>query len=231
MMLWQLPHLPEEFCTQSDCIFLRILAHALLSFDECNEWRELTTNIRHRREWLLGRACIKEAVRFWIFQETGRLLYPADIIVLHDKQGAPYVDGWWSSNLVEAPEVSLSHDRRLSLVAVTPPQHPVGVDIEHIGRIQHPELIEGSLTDSERRLLRGFADNALQEKVLRMWCAKEAAAKYFGLGLQGRPEKFEVSFLDDDWELAHVNYAATVSKVVVSCENESIVAIATAHSA
>ena len=231
VMLWQLPHLPEEFCTQSDCIFLRILAHALLSFDECNEWRELTTNIRHRREWLLGRACIKEAVRFWIFQETGRLLYPADIIVLHDKQGAPYVDGWWSSNLVEAPEVSLSHDRRLSLVAVTSPQHPVGVDIEHIGRIQHPELIEGSLTDSERRLLRGFADNALQEKVLRMWCAKEAAAKYFGLGLQGRPEKFEVSFLDDDWELAHVNYAATVSKVVVSCENESIVAIATAHSA
>lgn len=231
VMLWQLPHLPEEFCTQSGGIFLRILAHALLGFDERNEWRELTTNTRHQRQWLLGRACIKEAVRFWIFQQTGKLLYPTDIIVLHDELGAPYVDGWWSSNLVQAPEVSLSHDRRLSLVAVTPPQHPVGVDIEQIGRIQHPELIEGSLTNSERKLLRGFAHNTLQDKVLRMWCAKEAAAKYFGLGLQGRPEKFEVSFLDDDWELAHVNYAETVSRVVVSCENHSIVAIATGHSA
>ena len=62
--LWQLPHLPQEFCTQSDNIFLRILAQTLLSFTERLEWQELTTNIRQQRQWLLGRACIKEAVRY-----------------------------------------------------------------------------------------------------------------------------------------------------------------------
>lgn len=232
-MLWQLPHLSEKFCMQSDGIFLRILAHALLNFDERNEWLELTANIRHKREWLLGRACIKEAVRFWIFQQTGRLLYPSDIIVLHDEKGAPYVDGEWSNSLVPPPEVSLSHDRRQSLAAVSPPQHPVGVDTEYIGRIQHPEHLEGSLSANERKSLRSFDRNTytLEEKMLRMWCAKEAASKYLGLGLQGIPEKFEVSFLHDDWNLAHVRYNGTVVEVDVSCVQDSVVALATRHTA
>jgi phosphopantetheinyl transferase len=230
VMLWQLPHLPEEFTMQSSGIFLRILAHALLSSDERREWGELTTNMRHRGEWLFGRACIKEAVRFWIFQQTGRMLYPADIIVLHDEQGAPYVDGVWSKNLVPPPKVSLSSDGRLSLAAAVPPEHPVGVDIEHRGRVLHPHLMEGALAESERKLLRGFDSDALNEKILRIWCAKEAAAKYLGLGLQGGPEKFEVSFLTDDWGRAHVNYGGKVIEVDVSCENDSIVAFATRDS-
>lgn len=230
-ILWKLPHLPEKFCMQSGGIFMRILAHALLSFDERNEWLELKANVRHQREWLLGRACIKEAVRFWIFQQTGRLLHPADIIVLHDEQGAPYVDGAWTNDLVQPPEVSLSHDRWMFLAAVTPPQHSVGVDVEHIGKIQRPDLMEGSLADSERTLLHGLDGNVLQEKLLRIWCAKEAAAKYLGIGLQGMPEQFEVSFIDNAWELAQVSYAENVIEVDVSCENDSIVALATRHSA
>ncbi len=228
-ILWQLPHLTEKFCMQSSGIFLRILAHALLSFDERNEWRELDGNIRKKREWLLGRACIKEAVRYWIHQQTGKLVYPADIIVLHDEYGSPYVDGEWNNTLTAPPEVSLSHDRQLSLAAVTTPDRPVGVDVEHIGRTRHPDLIESSFTSNERISLQGFADSALSEKVLRIWCAKEAVAKYMGLGLQGRPEKFEVAFLDDSWEIAHVRYAEYVVEVNVTCENELMVALATRH--
>jgi acyl transferase domain-containing protein/phosphopantetheinyl transferase len=228
-LLWQLPHLSEKFCMQSGGIFLRILAHSLLSFDELNEWQALTTNPRHRREWLLGRACIKEAARLWIFKQTGRLLYPADIIVLHDEKGYPYVDGAWRDYLIDPPEVSLSHDRQVSLSAVTSPKHPVGVDIEHMGRIQDPDLIAGSLSTSERILLRGLNGNALEERVLRIWCVKEAAAKYLGVGLQGRPEAFEVSFTDDTWELANVNYDGVVVEVNVYCENDSIVALATRY--
>ncbi|MDY6853741.1 MAG: beta-ketoacyl synthase N-terminal-like domain-containing protein [Thermodesulfobacteriota bacterium] len=224
--LWQIQPFSEEFCTQSGGIFFQILAHILLSLDERDEWWELTTNIRKRREWLLGRACIKEAVRFWIFQQTGRLLYPADIVILHDEQGAPYVDGWWNNSFVHAPEVSLTHNTRLTLAAIAPPQQPVGVDIEQIGRIQHPEFIKNSLTHSELELLNGITDSALQEKLLRIWCAKEAVAKYFGLGLQGRPDKFEVSFMDDDWEFAHVNYSGTLVETLVTCEDDSVIAIA-----
>ncbi|MFA4915467.1 MAG: beta-ketoacyl synthase N-terminal-like domain-containing protein [Syntrophales bacterium] len=228
-MLWELTHLPEDFCMQSSGIFLRILATALLSFHERTQWRKLTTNIRHKCEWLFGRACIKEAVRYWIFTQTGRLPYPADIIVSHNGQGTPYVDGVWANNLLQPPEVSLSHDRQGSLVAVTPPQHPVGVDGEHVGRIQHPDLMVNSLATSERLLLQGLDGNALQDRILRIWCAKEAAAKYLGLGLQGRPDKFEVSFQADNWDRAHVNYAKNMIEVDVHRENDSIVALATRH--
>ena len=230
-LLWQVPHLPEKFCMQSGGIFLRILAHTLLSFEERKEWRKLSANVRHKREWLLGRACVKEAVRYWIYQQTGQLIYPADVIVLHEEKGAPYVDGLWSDHLVQAPEVSLSHDRRVSLAAVTPPLHPVGVDIEHAGRIEDPELMERSLSAAERMTLRGCKGKALPEKVLRIWCAKEAAAKYLGSGLQGRPEEFEVSFLDDDWELARVNHTGNVVEVAVRSENDVVIALATRHSA
>jgi acyl transferase domain-containing protein/phosphopantetheinyl transferase len=228
--LWQIPHLPETFCSQSGNIFLHILAHALLNFDERQNWRELSTSIRHRREWLLGRACIKEATRFWIFQQTGELLYPSDVTVHHDDKGAPYVDGWWNDTLIPAPEVSLSHDKRLSLAAVSPPRQSVGVDIEHIGKIQETDLLESALTGKEKELLSGFTGNALKEKLLHIWCAKEAAGKYLGLGLQGNPEALEVSFINGNWNLAHVAYSGVVVEVMVSFENESVVALATTHS-
>jgi phosphopantetheinyl transferase len=190
----------------------------------------LETNVRNKREWLLGRACIKEAVRYWIFKETGTLLYPSDIVVLHDELGAPHVDGWWNGDVIEAPEVSLSHDSRLSLAAVTAPYRPVGVDIEHIGRFKSTDLIEGSLAARERALLKGLVGHDLSEKVLRMWCAKEAAAKYLGIGLKGNPEEFEVSFKDDEWRLAHVAHDEFLVEVAIDCEDNSIIALASAPS-
>jgi acyl transferase domain-containing protein/phosphopantetheinyl transferase len=227
IVLWELPNLAEDFCTQSGGIFLRILAHVYLSFDERSEWQDLTTTVRRRREWLLGRACIKEAVRHWIFEQTGRLLFPSDIVILHDDAGAPYVDGWWRDSLVPAPEVSLSHNRRACLAAIAGPQNPVGVDVEEVGRIQQPELIVESLTPREQTSVRGLDGAELDEKLLRIWCAKEAAAKFLGLGLQGRPAAFEVSFADHAWEAACVDYADTTVEVAVNREGDSIIALAT----
>ena len=72
IVLWDLYHLSEKFCSQSEGIFLRILASAFLSFEERALWFQLAgKNIRHKREWLLGRACIKEAVQWWVHQQTG----------------------------------------------------------------------------------------------------------------------------------------------------------------
>jgi phosphopantetheinyl transferase (holo-ACP synthase) len=224
--LWELPNLHEDFCAQSGGIFLRILAQVYLSLDERAQWRELGPNVRRRREWLLGRACIKEAVRHWIFEQTGRLLYPADIVVWHDAAGAPHVDGWWRDTLVPAPEVSLSHNARACMAAVAAPQRPVGVDIEDIGRIQQPELIIETLSPRERVCLHGLEAAALDERLLRLWCAKEAAAKFLGVGLQGRPAAFEVSFADDQGEEAYVDHAETRVEVAVCRNGNSIIALA-----
>jgi len=224
--LWEVPHYAEDFCAQSNAIFLRILAHALLGAEERAEWRALSGTVRRRREWLFGRAAVKEAVRMALFQKTGKLLYPSDIAVLHDELGAPYVDGWWRGDLAEAPQVSLSHTPRACLVAVAAADSPVGVDFEDLGRIQQPELIVETLTAAERAAIEGLAGAALDERLLRLWCAKEAAAKYLGVGLQGQPEAFEVRFVDPACERALVVFENATVEVRAVRAGASVIAVA-----
>ena len=228
VVLWELLHLSEQFCSQSEEIFLRILAGALLGFDERALWSGLSgENVRSKREWLLGRACIKEAVQWWVHQQTGKWLYPADIIVMHDELGAPYVDGWWRDSLVEAPEVSLSHDQRMSVAAVSSPENPVGVDVEQIGRIHHPAAVVHSLNEHEKLFLNDLDEKELGERLLRLLCSKEAAAKCFGLGLQGLPEKYAVHLENGDWERCLVQLDEAVVNVKIHRTQDSIIAIAT----
>jgi phosphopantetheinyl transferase (holo-ACP synthase) len=224
--LWEVPHFAEDFCAQSNAIFLRILAHALLGFEERAEWRALSGTVRRRREWLFGRAAIKEAVRMALFQQTGKLLYPSDILVLHDDLGAPFVDGGWRGDLAEAPQVSLSHTARACLVAVGAAESPVGVDFEDLGRIQQPELMIGMLTAGERATVEGLAGTALDERLLRLWCAKEAAAKYLGVGLQGQPEAFEVGFVDAACARAQVVFEGATTEVRIVRDGAAVIAVA-----
>jgi phosphopantetheinyl transferase len=182
--------------------------------------------VRHRRQWLLGRAAIKEAVRVALLDQAGQLLYPSDITVWHDELGAPYVDGWWHGVLADAPSVSLSHTARGCLVAVGAPASAVGVDFEDIGRIQHPELIVDTLTPTERETLRGLDGVARDDRLLRLWCAKEATAKFLGIGLQGRPEAFEVRFADESFAEAFVGFEDSTTHVSIVREGQTVIAVA-----
>nr|HET7859225.1 beta-ketoacyl synthase N-terminal-like domain-containing protein [Caldimonas sp.] len=223
--LWQVPHFSEAFCAQSNGIFLRILAHAMLSFDERVEWRLLSGSVKQRRQWLLGRAAIKEAVRVRVYEQTGRLLYPSDIAVVHDANGAPAVDGWWCGDVAEAPHVSLSHNERASLAAVAT-DRPIGVDLEDIGRIQRPDLLADSLTRAERASLHGLDGEALEERLLRLWCAKEAAAKRLGIGLGGSPERFDVRFVDAGLARAQVDFEGAAVSVDIVRDGRAVIAVA-----
>jgi len=225
MSVWQLPHFSEAFCAQSNGIFLRILAHALLSFDERAQWRGLTGSVKRRRQWLFGRAAIKEAVRVLLYEQTGQLLYPSDITVVHDANGAPLVDGWWCGVLADAPHVSLSHNDRASL-AVAATDCPVGVDLEDLGRIQRPELLADSLTRVERASLQGLEGEALEDRLLRFWCAKEATAKRLGVGLGGSPDRFDVRFVDAGFGRAQVDFEGTAVSVDIVRDGPAVIAIA-----
>ncbi len=227
IVLWQLDHLPENFCAQSGGIFLRILANGILSGEERSLWYELSgKNIRYQRQWLLGKACIKEAVQWWIYQQTGEQLYLTDIIVRNDDYGKPYVGGWWQDTLVVAPEVSLSHDQKMVVAGVSGPHAAIGVDIEQIERSLKSHLVMGALNEHERFALNNLDGEMLNETLLRFLCAKEAAAKYLGLGLQGQPEKYEVHIDNNDWEQARVVYNDTVTNVKVHREDGTIIAVA-----
>jgi acyl transferase domain-containing protein/phosphopantetheinyl transferase (holo-ACP synthase) len=223
--LWQLDHLSEEFCSQSNAIFMRILAHATLSFEEREEWRQLQRPVRQAREWLLGRLCLKEAVRHWLYRRTGELVYPADVIVLHDEHGAPVVDGWWVGRLAAAPRVSLSHNSRTNLAAVLEGNFPVGVDLEDLGGVKRPELLTSSFTADEQTWLNLQPLAQREESMLRLWCAKEAAAKWLGTGLQGSPEAFEVNFVPGTADQALVRWQDKVVGVLVRRVGNSVMAV------
>ncbi len=230
IVLWDLPHLPEDFCAQSSSVFLRILAHVYLDHDEREAWRQLQGSVRQRREWLLGRACLKEAVRHWIHERSGYLVYPSDVVVGHDEAGAPFVDGWWRDTVLPAPCVSLSHTARGSLAAVASPERGVGVDMEQVGRVQQPEHVVQSFTAAEQAIVRQVESSRLQETVLRIWCAKEAAAKLLGMGLQGQPERFEVEFVDTGLSAARVHCETTTIDVNLVHQDGTVIAVAAGQS-
>lgn len=232
VLLWQLNYLADDFCKQSAAIFLRILAHAILAEDERAEW-EAVRHTRKAREWLHGRLCLKEATRYYLYQQTGELLCPADISVWHDELGAPYVDGWWNGQWLDAPSVSLTHDRH-GCLAVLVPAGRVGVDAERLDRLQQPELVAGSFSAYEQQALDGVPGERRGELILRTWCAKEAAAKYLGCGLQGAPERFEVLF-GEDWTFATVSYAGSAEQapaqisVALEVQGDLLIALAGAE--
>ncbi len=226
VLLWELTHLPEDFCLRSSGIFLRILAHAVLSEEERAEWRALDGSARQRRQWLLSRVCLKEAVRRWLFRQTGQAIYPADIVVSHDELGAPRVDGWWADSLTAPPAVSLSHNRRVTVAAVTWPNQAIGVDVEVLGDVRHTDLVEGALATAEREALHLFPENEWPERAVRLWCAKESAAKAYGTGLLGRPDQFHVSFGHEDWRNALVRFGGLEVEVCVARDRDMVVALA-----
>jgi acyl transferase domain-containing protein/phosphopantetheinyl transferase (holo-ACP synthase) len=225
--LWEVPLLSEEFCAQSGAICLRILAHALLGPVERDEWQALQGHLRRRREWLFGRAALKEAVRLWVHQQTGHLLYPTDIVVQHDQHGAPVIGGWWCEQLITAPRVSLSHNANACLAAVAAPDQPVGVDLEELGRIRQPELMIESLAEQEKPLVQGLQGPALDERILRLWCAKEAASKCLGIGLQGKPDAFRVISADASCQRLLVEHDLGTVETHVLQHDNTIIAIAT----
>jgi len=227
VLLWQVPHLDEGFCSQSGGIFMRILAHALLSYEELLQWNNLSGNLKFKREWLLGRACIKEAVRQWVFQTRGEQLYPADIVVQHNELGAPYVTGWWNSGSDHALQVSLSHDKACSIAAVSDRVASLGVDREYIVEGKDYSFLEAAFHAEEQTLLNAVTANEKQEIALKIWCAKEAAAKFLKIGLQGAPEQFVVKFVNNNYDLAQVRYNDQLIQVSVVNESQVIMALAT----
>jgi acyl transferase domain-containing protein/phosphopantetheinyl transferase len=224
--LWEVPLMSEEFCSQSGGICLRILAHALLGPVERDEWYALQGHLRRRREWLFGRAALKEATRLWVAEQTGHLLHPTDILVGHDAQGAPVVGGAWCDNLIAAPRVSLAHNANTCLAAITAPGQPVGVDLEALGRIQQPKLMVESLAPQEQHWVQNLSGPALDERLLRLWCAKEAAAKFLGTGLQGRPADFVVVAADAACEKLLVQHGAVAVETRVLRDEARIIAVA-----
>ncbi|MDG2051562.1 MAG: beta-ketoacyl synthase N-terminal-like domain-containing protein [Myxococcota bacterium] len=222
--IWSVEHFERSFLAQSGGMFGKVLAHAVLDEVELEQWTALPEG--RQREWLSGRIAIKEAVRDWVEARSGERLYPREIEVDRTEKGAPFVTGWWVDDLCEAPNVSLSHDRDQALVALCGPESHVGIDAEAIGRVQKPEHLLSSLTQREQDQVARAEVSDVEGVLLRIWCAKEAAAKSFGTGLQGEPLKFEVQWGDSTSDRVDVLYGTEKLEVVLEHFEGRILALA-----
>ena len=159
------------------------LWQAILSSQERKYWGETRAVEKRRREWLLGRAVAKDAVRRLIARHVGAELEPADIEIVPDAYGCPHARGPWSSELRVHPAISIAHSEGTAVALAVLEQGMVaGIDLESVNRRR--ETFETvAFSAGERGLLDRIPEDLRQEWALRMWCAKEAVGKALGRGL------------------------------------------------
>ena len=178
--------------------------------------------------WLLGRAAAKDAARLRQSQRegAGRMTHPIRIVVVNDESGQPSVE------LVDgespAPAISLAHTDA-GAVAVAA-EHPVGIDVEPLDAGARL-VLEDFSTEGERELLQ-YLPGSLNDpsRITRLWCAKEAASKALGTGLQGRPKIFEAVEADGTGRLM-IRHASSGRQVEVRTvvQGDLLIAVATTN--
>lgn len=193
-LIWSVPKFFDGFLTEAGGIWRKVLSRTLLSGEELAQFHALPPRPKRLEDWLVGRIAIKEAARQWILRHYGVLLMPADLVVRYSDSGKPYLSGEGLDHLGPMPEISVAHSGGEAVAAASRPGQAVGVDFEWHGRIKTPDLLQGGFSAAEQAVIAvqaGSGDDGRGEaRALLGWCAKEAAAKLLGEGLNGRPRDF-----------------------------------------
>jgi phosphopantetheinyl transferase len=91
---------------------------------------------------------------------------------------------------------------------------PIGVDLEEAERDTRGILPEFATADECIRITQLAEAHPHEAFETRLWCAKEAAAKALGTGLQGRPKDLEAVECDDEGAFL-IQHAPTGERLVV----------------
>ncbi len=173
----------ESFGEIESSIWENLWAHLVLNRHELQEYHAITKG-EQRTQWLFGRAAAKDAVRLWLQKHHGLMIYPADIHVQNDERGRPFVSGHWSQETGEVPHVSISHKAKVAMGVAS--RRPIGVDLERV-EDRDAGFEQVAFDKTERGLLDQHAGGSRAEAVTRFWCAKEAAGKALGIGMERGP--------------------------------------------
>jgi acyl transferase domain-containing protein/phosphopantetheinyl transferase len=140
---------------------------------------------RKQRAWLSGRIAAKDAVRQLLWRSGHGALYPVEVTIASDPNGAPVA----IAPSTREVHVSIAHKDDVA-VAMASHERDIGIDIERIE--PRPESFsELAFTADELRLAGGPGEK--DELLTRLWVAKEAAAKAARTGLSGDPRRFPVT--------------------------------------
>jgi phosphopantetheine--protein transferase-like protein len=171
---------------------LGLLSKRYLNHVESAEFDELGSP-GLKRERLISRIALKDAVRSLARRDSDEMLYPIEIFSVHSENGKPTIYGEGeAAGLLEGIEVSLAHKGDAAIAVAS--KEPIGIDLERIEE-KAESFGEAVFTPRERELLASLQQ---PEAAIRFWVAKEACAKKAGTGLEGNPRRFEVSAVDGE---------------------------------
>ncbi len=174
-----------------------MLARHLLTGEEMADFRAKADMPPRQRQWLLGRIAAKDALRACLAARSGsaEMLHPAAVAIANDAKGRPAAAGLEA--YAPLPGLSLAHceDRAVAIAG----DEPLGIDVERIVP-REAAFLDTVATAAERALLAAQAGATAgpthDEWVTRLWCAKEAAGKSLGTGVEGGPQRFQAVAAD-----------------------------------
>jgi acyl transferase domain-containing protein/phosphopantetheinyl transferase len=225
-LVWRVPPFPPKFFDIAGGIWRRVLSRTILSTEEREHFASLLADPHKADEWLVGRLAMKEAVRAWFVRYLSAQIYPADLTIRTTPDGKPYLAPDGLDVLGDLPEISVSHVEGEAVAVAARTGQPVGIDRELFGRVRLQDLLAGGFSADEQAL---FANTPVDQEasVLQAWCAKEAAAKCVGTGLNGRPRSFVVSAMNDQEGWAQVTVPGNIAlNVALAVDQQSVLAVA-----
>jgi phosphopantetheinyl transferase/malonyl CoA-acyl carrier protein transacylase len=195
------------------------MARFYLHMDEMPQFHQLAAVPARQQQWLLGRIAAKDAVRRWLAHTHGiEMPHPAAFMMANDAKGQPMVQ--YVAGPDRLPQLSIAHsdDRAVAIAHA----EPTGIDIERLAERQ-ARWLETITTAGERDLLARLPSDELQAWSTRLWCAKEAAGKLLGTGIDGAPQRFEALDLRPDGTITILHHASGRSMVVHTLREDDFI--------
>jgi phosphopantetheinyl transferase len=174
-----------------------ILARYCLSMEEMLVFHGHVRVPQRQKQWLLGRIVAKDAVRRWAAEQTqAAMLHPAAFTIDNDVHGRPFVKTLPGCDT--PPLVSIAHCEGRAIAVAH--GEAVGVDIERIAA-RDAGFVQAFTTAHERSMIENFPEVERHLWTTRLWCAKEAAGKLLGTGVDGAPQAFEALQVESDGQI------------------------------
>jgi 4'-phosphopantetheinyl transferase EntD len=192
--MWSAARLRED--VQIDDAMLFWCADYLLSEGEQEFFWQLR-HARRRREWMLGRIALKDAVRRLAAAYGVPPICPAEIETHQQPDGSPGIGSVTVELLGWRPIVSLAHKAGVAIAIAGHPDaaRAVGIDLETV-EVREEGFDSFALTANELAGLANSSPDQANRAIAKIWCAKEAAGKALGIGLSNNPKSLETIAAD-----------------------------------
>ncbi|MBW4546920.1 MAG: polyketide synthase dehydratase domain-containing protein [Symplocastrum torsivum CPER-KK1] len=213
---------PNHFLDELGGVIKHVIAHLMLTAQEREFWYGLPEKGPRRSDWLLGRIAAKDALRQWAKQSFNLELSPIDIQILPTHLGKPLVQCSALESVGSLPDISISHSRGYVVAAVASrPNIQLGIDLERLDLTHVDDWLTSVFTEQELKLL----PHSNKATMVGLWCAKEAAAKANGTGLEGVPNQWAITHYSRDSHQANVSHNKESFNVKLWYQDNEILAV------